>query len=269
MEERAMTDRFTGKHAVVTGAASGIGRAMARRVADEGGTVVAGDVDEAGLGSLQDELGAPAVVERSDVTVEADVARLVTISVERFGGLDVMFNVAGAARAGLITELSEEDWDFTVDLCLKGVFFGVKHAGRQMVAAGTRGAIVNIASLNSRVPMVFGSAYSAAKAGVVSLTQSAAIELGDAGIRVTAVSPGLTVTPLVEPMLAIPGALDAFMQQIPLRRPAQPDDIAAAALFLASDEATYITGANLFVDGGWEHTAYPDVRRVLAAGFPA
>src|SRR5262249_4906484 len=189
--------------------------------------------------------------------------------VERFGDLDAMFNVAGGTRPGLVTDMTEEDWDFTLDLCLKGVFFGVKHAGRQMAAAGTRGAIVHIASLNARVPMGFGSADSAAKGGVVGLTQSAAIELGDAGIRVTAVSPGLTATPLVEPMLAIPGALDAFLQQIPLRRPAQPDDIAAAALFLASDDAAYITGANLFVDGGWEHTAYPDVRRVLAAAFPS
>jgi meso-butanediol dehydrogenase/(S,S)-butanediol dehydrogenase/diacetyl reductase len=258
-----MSQRFTGRHAVVTGAASGIGRAIARRFAAEGGTVVAGDIDEKGLESLEAELGAPVVVDRSDVTVEDDVVRLVATCVERFGGLHAMFNVAGGSRPALITDMTEQDWDFTNNLCLKSIFFGVKHAGRHMAQTGTGGAIVNIASLNSRIPMVFGAAYSAAKAGVVSLTQSAAIELGDVGVRVAAVSPGLTATPLIEPMLAIPGAHDAFMHQIPLRRPAQPEDIAAAALFLASDDATYITGTNLFVDGGWEHTAYPDLRRLL------
>jgi NAD(P)-dependent dehydrogenase (short-subunit alcohol dehydrogenase family) len=258
-----MSGRFSGNHAVVTGAASGIGRAIAQRFVAEGGTVVAGDLDDGGLQSLRDELGDAVVTDRSDVTIEDDVARLVALSVERFGRLDAMFNVAGGQRPGLITDMTEQDWDFTVALCLKSVFFGVKHAARHMAAHGG-GAIVNIASLNSRVPMVFGSAYSAAKAGVASLTQSAAVELGDVGVRVVAVSPGLTQTPLVEDMLAIPGAADSFMQQIPLRRPAQPADIAGAALFLASDDAAYITGVNLFVDGGWEHTAYPDLRRLIA-----
>ena len=180
-----------------------------------------------------------------------------------------MFNVAGGNRPGLITEMTEADWDFTVALCLKSVFFGVKHAARQMTDSGTRGAIVNIASLNSRVPMVFGAAYSAAKAGVASITQSAAIELGDLGIRVNTVSPGLTATPLIGPMMSIPGAEQAFTNQIPLRRPAEPHDIAGAATFLAGDDAAYINGVNLFVDGGWEHTAYPDLRRVMQSGSGA
>lgn len=256
--------RFEGRWAVVTGAGSGIGRAIAGRFVAEGGFVVAGDVDDRGLAGLVDELGDRVVTARADVTVEADVASLVALAVECGGALRAMFNVAGGARQALLTEMSEEDWDFTVDLCLKGVFFGVKHAGRQMVATGGGGVIVNIASLNSRVPMVFNAAYSAAKAGVASLTESAAIELGDDGIRVATVSPGLTDTPLVAAILGTPSLRAAFMDRIPLRRPARPDDIAAAALFLASDDAAYITGVNLFVDGGWEHTAYPDLRRVLA-----
>jgi meso-butanediol dehydrogenase/(S,S)-butanediol dehydrogenase/diacetyl reductase len=261
-----MTDqRFAGRHAVVTGAASGIGRAIARRFVADGGTVAAGDIDEDGLRSLHEELGDAVAIRRSDVTSERDVAELIALDADRFGPLDAMFNVAGGNRPGLITETTEADWDFTVALCLKSVFFGVKHAARRMTADGSRGAIVNIASLNSRVPMVFGAAYSAAKAGVASLTQSAAIELGDLGIRVNTVSPGLTATPLIGPMMSIPGAETAFMQQIPLRRAAQPDDIAAAATFLAGDDAAYITGVNLFVDGGWEHTAYPDLRRMIGA----
>jgi NAD(P)-dependent dehydrogenase (short-subunit alcohol dehydrogenase family) len=258
-----MTNRFDDRVAVVTGAASGIGLAITRRFVTEGGRVAAGDIDTAGLERLAGDLGDRVVTARCDVTVEDDVAALLAAGAEGFGGVDAMFNVAGASRPALIEEMSEEDWDFTVDLCLKGVFFGVKHAARHMLAAGRGGAIVNIASLNSRVPMVFGAAYSAAKAGVVSLSQSAALELGDQGIRVAAVSPGLTDTPLVRPMTSVDSVHDAFMERIPLRRPAQPEEIAAAALFLASDDASYISGVNLFVDGGWEQTAYPDLRRLM------
>lgn len=258
-----MSGRFLNQHTVVTGAASGIGRAIAARLVAEGGTVVAADIDEVGLDFLAAELGDAVSVRRADVTVEDEVAALVDVCAAQHGSIDAMFNVAGGSRPALVVDMSEQDWDHTVALCLKSVFFGVKHAARRMIADGTRGAIVNIASLNSRVPMVFGAAYSAAKAGVVSLTQTAAIELGDHGIRVSALSPGLTATPLIDPMLALPGAEEAFVAQIPLRRPAQPDDIAASAVFLASADASYVTGVNLFVDGGWEHTAYPDLRRLM------
>jgi NAD(P)-dependent dehydrogenase (short-subunit alcohol dehydrogenase family) len=147
---------------------------------------------------------------------------------------------------------------------MKSVFLGVKHAARQMLAQGGGGAIVNIASLNSRVPMFFGVAYSAAKAGVVMIGQTAALELGEHGIRVCTVSPGLTDTPLVAALTSDPEANAAYLERIPLRRPASPDDIASAALYLASDDASYITGVNLFVDGAWEQTAYPDLRPMLS-----
>jgi meso-butanediol dehydrogenase/(S,S)-butanediol dehydrogenase/diacetyl reductase len=259
-----MTERFDHQAAVVTGAASGIGLAITRRFVAEGGTVAAGDIDEAGLRSLQAELGDRVATVRGDVTSEGDVQALVATCADRFGSVDVAFNVAGASRPALIVDQTEEDWDFTVDLCLKGVFFGIKHEARRMIADGTAGAIVNIASLNSRVPMFFGSAYAAAKAGVVSLGQSAALELGEHGIRVETVSPGLTDTPLVRSMTGLPQVNAAFMDRIPLRRPAQPEDIAAAALFLASADGSYISGANLFVDGGWEQTGYPDLRPLIA-----
>jgi NAD(P)-dependent dehydrogenase (short-subunit alcohol dehydrogenase family) len=259
-----VNERFAGKVAVVTGAGSGIGRAITRRFVDEGGSVVGGDIEEPALSSLAAELTGRVFTARCDVTSEAEVASLVSAAGDRFGRLDAMFNVAGGSRPGLIVDLTEADWDFTVDLCLKGVFFGTKHAARHMVAAERRGTIVNIASLNSEVPMFFGSAYSAAKAGVASLGASAALELAEHGIRVATVSPGLTDTPLIAPMMQLPGVEAAFMERIPLRRPAAPDDVAAAALFLASDDAGYITGVNLFVDGGWAHTAYPDLRRFVA-----
>ena len=259
-----MTARFDQAVAVVTGAASGIGLAITRRFVAEGGSVAAGDIDARRLEALEDELGDRVAIVPGDVTSERDVEALVTTGVERFGAVDAAFNVAGASRPALIVDQTEEDCDFTVDLCLKGVFFGIKHAARRMIAAGGGGAIVNIASLNSRVPMFFGSAYAAAKAGVVSLGQSAALELGEHGIRVSTVSPGLTDTPLVEPLMSTPTIYAAFMDRIPLRRPATPDDIAAAALFLASTDGSYISGVNLFVDGGWEQTGYPDLRPFVA-----
>jgi meso-butanediol dehydrogenase/(S,S)-butanediol dehydrogenase/diacetyl reductase len=264
LEGAHVAQRFVGKVALVNGAASGIGRAIVRRVVAEGGLVAAGDVAADGLQSLQEELGDAVGTFVGDVTVEADAERLAALAVDRFGGLDAAFHVAGASRAALIIDLTEEDWDFTVDLCLKGVFFGIKHAARRMIDQGRGGAIVNIASLNSRVPMFFGAAYSAAKAGVVSLGQSAALELGEHGIRVTTVSPGLTATPLVAPITDVPAVHAAYMERIPLGRPASPEDIAASATFLASDDAAYVSGVNLFVDGGWEQTGYPDLRPMFA-----
>jgi len=255
-----VAERFEGKVALVNGAASGIGRAIAQRVVADGGVVVAGDIAAEGLQSLQEELGDAVGTFVGDVTVEADAAALVALAVDRFGGLDAAFHVAGAGRAALLVDLTEEDWDFTVDLCLKGVFLGIKHAARQLIEQGRGGAIVNVASLNSRVPMFFGAAYSAAKAGVVSLGQSAALELGEHGIRVSTVSPGLTATALARPMTEVPAAYAAYMSRIPLGRPAAPAEIAASATFLASDDASYVSGANLFVDGGWEQTGYPDLR---------
>lgn len=258
-----MEQRFDQKVAIVTGAASGIGLAIARRFVAEGGRVAAGDIDAEGLERLQTELGDSVTTVSCDVTSEEAVESLVAAGVDRFGNIDAGFNVAGASRPALIVDLTEEAWDFTVDLCLKGVFFGVKHQARQMIVAGRGGSIVNIASLNSRVPMFFGAAYSAAKAGVVSLGQSAALELGEHGIRVATVSPGLTDTPLVRPMTAVDSVNAAIMDRIPLKRPARPEDIAAAALFLASADGSYISGANLFVDGGWEQTGYPDMRPLM------
>jgi meso-butanediol dehydrogenase/(S,S)-butanediol dehydrogenase/diacetyl reductase len=256
--------RFAGKVGVVTGAGSGIGRAIVRRLVAEGASVAAGDLVEDSVKELAADLGDRCIPVPCDVTSEAEVEALVAAAVDGFGGVHVGFNVAGGSRPSLIIDMTEEDWDFTVDLCLKGVLFGMKHEARQMIAQGGGGAIVNIASLNSRVPMVFGSAYCAAKAGVVALSQCGSLEWGEFQIRVTAVSPGLTDTPLVKMLTDMPAALRAYIDRIPLGRAATPEDIAGTALFLASDDGAYISGANLFVDGAWEQTGYPDLRPFLA-----
>jgi NAD(P)-dependent dehydrogenase (short-subunit alcohol dehydrogenase family) len=253
-------DRFTGKVAVVAGGASGIGRAIATRLHAEGAAVVVGDLNADGLLVLERELAQRVACQVGNVTREADTEALVALAVERFGGLDLAFNVAGGSRPGYIVDLAADEWDFTVELCLKGVFLGMKHQARQMIRQGRGGAIVNIASLNAHVPMHAGSAYVAAKAGVEALSRNGALEFAPDGIRVNAILPGLVQTPLTRRHFDNPDALAAFMARVPMGRPAQPEEIAAPSLFLASDDAAYVSGASLLVDGAWAVSGYPDMR---------
>lgn len=255
-----MAGRFAGKVAVVTGGASGIGLAITRRLLAEGAQVAAADLALDRLQTLQDELGPGFLGQRGDVTREANIEALVAAAVQRFGAVDCGFNVAGGARPGYLVDLAAEDWDFTVDLCLKGVFLGMKHQARQMMAQGRGGSILNIASLNAHVPMHGGAAYATAKAGVEMLTKNGALEFAAAGIRVNAVLPGLVQTPLTRRHFDNPDALAAFIDRIPLGRPAQPEEIAGPALFLSSDDASYVSGASLLVDGAWAVSGYPDMR---------
>lgn len=249
----ALSNRFAGKVAVVTGAASGIGHAVAKRLLAEGAKVVGTDL------RAIDHLGDGFMAIEGDVTREASAEALVATAVDRFGAVHAAFNVAGGARGGYIVDLAETDWDFTVDLCLKGVFLSMKHQARQMMRQGS-GSIVNIASLNAHVPMHAGSAYVAAKAGVEMLSRNGALELAEFGIRVNAILPGLVQTPLTRRHFDNPAALAAFEQRIPMGRPAQPEEIAAPALYLASDDASYVNGASLLVDGAWAVSGYPDMR---------
>ncbi|MGE0417912.1 MAG: SDR family NAD(P)-dependent oxidoreductase [Acetobacteraceae bacterium] len=252
--------RFRDKVAIVAGGASGIGLAMARRLHAEGASVVVGDLNADALAALGRELTDRFAAATCDVTKEADDEALVALAVERFGALHVAFNVAGASRPGYIVDLAEDEWDFTVDLCLKGVFLGMKHQARQMMRQGTGGSIVNVASLNAHVPMHAGSAYVSAKAGVEALSRNGALEFAPFGIRVNAILPGLVQTPLTRRHFDNPDALAAFVERIPMGRPAQPEEIAAPSLYLASDDAAYVSGASLLVDGAWAVSGYPDMR---------
>lgn len=252
------SSRYAGKVAIVTGAASGIGEAVARKLIAEGASVIAADLNTNQLDALARELGKSYSPIGTDVTKESDIKAMCAAAGERFGRLDAAFNVAGSARMGSIIDQSEEDFRFSVDLCLVGAFLCMKHEALAMLSAGTRGAIVNVASLNAQVPCWGLSAYCASKAGLEMLGKSGSLEFADHGIRVNTVSPGLTATPATAYMTK--EITDAYLERIPMKRPATAEDQANACLFLGSEEASYITGVNLFVDGGWAHSAYPNMR---------
>ncbi|ONH21970.1 SDR family NAD(P)-dependent oxidoreductase [Pseudofrankia asymbiotica] len=250
----------TGWVGVVTGAASGIGRAVTRRFVAEGGRVVGGDIDEPGLAALGAELG-PEVFAgaRCDVTVEEDVASLVELAVTRFGGLDAVVANAGGGSLGEVVDHDFGEWRRVVELSLHGVFLTVKHGGRALREAGRGGAIVTVASLNAVQPGRGMAAYCAAKAGAVALTEVAALELGPYGVRVNAVAPGLVRTGLTGPMWHMPGLVDEFVENAPLGRFAEPEEVANVIYFLASEQASFVSGALYGVDGGARTRRYPDM----------
>jgi NAD(P)-dependent dehydrogenase (short-subunit alcohol dehydrogenase family) len=256
-----MEKRLADKIALITGGASGIGRAIARRYADEGARVVLGDRNATLLAETAKELGAAAVAVEMDVTREADVERAVATAVSRFGRLDIGVNCAGLGIAVPLIDQTESEWDTVLDVCLKGVFLSMKHQARRMIAGGRGGVIVNIASINARQPGEGLSAYCAAKAGVEMITRVAAMELGPHGIRVVGIGPGLVDTPLTTFQQDRPHVREAFLRNIPLGRVGTPGDIAAAALFLASDDASWISGDTLFVDGAELTKKFPELGR--------
>ncbi|PVZ05782.1 SDR family NAD(P)-dependent oxidoreductase [Actinomycetospora cinnamomea] len=252
--------RYRDKVALVTGGASGIGAAIGARLVAEGAHVVLLDVDADGLGRQQ---AAETIV--ADVTDSAQVRDAVERTVERFGRLDNAFNVAGSARFGTVVDGDEEDWAWTVDLVLRGVYLSTRHEARVMQPGAS---IVNISSLNAHVPLYGASSYAAAKAGVEMFTKNAALELGDRGIRVNAILPGLIRTPLTAGFMDGGPIEKDFLQRIVAARAGEPDEIAGPALFLAGDEASYVNGTSLVVDGGWEITNYPDLRPVVHPAGP-
>ena len=248
---------FSGKKVLVTGGTSGIGLAAAEQFVRQGTAVmVAGrDADKGKTAAARLlQSGGEAAFVCADVRDEAQVRNLVAEAVSTFGRLDVLVNSAGLINRILLTDLEQPDWDAVLDTNLRGVYLVCKHALPPMIEQG-RGVVVNVASYLG----VFGAretspAYNASKAGVIALTRSLALQVGPQGIRVNAVCPGFVVTPLNEQIILgapNPAAKEAEMARpYPLGRLGRPADVAAAILFLASDEAAWITGASLLVDGG-------------------
>lgn len=247
-----MSKRLSGRGVVVTGVGSGLGRALATEFAAEGANVLGCDVNhEAGAETMKD-VGA---FRHTDVSREAEVEALVADAVERFGRLDVMVNNAAIQVEEQLTETTEEQLDAVLAVNLKGPFFGCKHAVRAMLDAGG-GAIVNIASIAALTGTSDGvlPAYSTAKGAVVALTKHIAVRYGPDRIRCNSVCPGDILTPMVEAYFNAaedPAALRAQAEsEYPLRRIAEPREIARSALFLATDDASFMTGQELIVDGG-------------------
>jgi NAD(P)-dependent dehydrogenase (short-subunit alcohol dehydrogenase family) len=255
--------RLDGKVAVITGGASGMGEAATRLFVREGARVVIGDLQKDKAGALAAGLEGRAVARTVDVSKAADVKALVDTAVTQFGRLDIMFNNAGIGGGELLIHETPEDvFDQIVAVDLKGVWLGIKYAVQVMMKAGS-GSIVNTASVSALLGMKYQGAYGAAKGGVVQLTRVAAIEYAEHGIRVNAILPGGVLTPLVyaNPAFAQPldpQIVEAQLARVqPIRRAGQPLDIAHAALWLASDESNFVTGASIVVDGGWTASARP------------
>jgi NAD(P)-dependent dehydrogenase (short-subunit alcohol dehydrogenase family) len=248
-----MSDRLAGETALITGASSGIGRAIALRFAEEAAEVVVADVrrDPREGGTPTDELIADSTFVETDVSDPAAVETAVDQALATYGGLDVMVNNAGVYPGNQPIETVEEaDYDRVLDVNLKGVYFGSRFAAEAMREGGG-GSIVNVSSIAGLVGFGGATVYAASKGGVTNLTRSLAVELADDGVRVNAVDPGVIETAMTTEDAPVVGSMT---DQIPLGRDGHPEDVAAAVLFLASDDASYVTGHNLVVDGGYTAT---------------
>ncbi|MEC0173708.1 SDR family NAD(P)-dependent oxidoreductase [Paenibacillus favisporus] len=243
--------KFDSKVAIVTGGASGIGEATVRMFASEGAKVVIADFSDRGQ-TLSEELNAQGydtLFVKTNVTQEAEVQRMVEQTVAKFGKLDILFANAGIAKDGPADRLSSDSWQRTIDINLTGVFLSDKYAIQQMLSQETGGAIVNCGSIHSHVGKAGVTAYASAKGGVKLLTQSMAADYAAKGIRINAVCPGYIDTPLIQ---GRDEAITAHLTSLhPMGRLGKPEEVAKAVLFLASEDASFITGASLLVDGGY------------------
>jgi NAD(P)-dependent dehydrogenase (short-subunit alcohol dehydrogenase family) len=245
--------RVDGRVVVVTGAATGIGRASAEALVREGAKVVAGDVDEAGGTDAAAAIGDGAEFVHADVRSSTDVEVLVRAAVDHHGRLDGIVNNAAVAIPGSAGEMSEDDWQVVIDVNLSGVWRGMRHAIPAMLETGG-GSIVNMSSVQSLVGFVGWAGYAASKGGINSLTQQAAVEYAPKGIRVNAIVPGTILTEMNERIMQEsrdPQAqMDEWVAMHPMRRVGLPEEVANAVVFLISDESSFVTGTLLRVDGG-------------------
>ena len=250
-----MSGRLDGKVALISGSARGQGEAEARRFVAEGAKVAITDLRDVLGEQLAAELGPDTFYQQLDVTREDDWDAAVAATVERFGKLDILVNNAGIGAFGTLEGLDLKTHHEMIDINLHGVYLGMRAAKAALVATGN-GAIVNISSIDGIVGVLGMTSYSGSKFAVTGMTRSAAIELGPLGVRVNSIHPGVINSPMVQEAPPETRArLDRLMDMQPIKRMGEPDEIASLALFLASDEASYITGAQFVIDGG--HLAGP------------
>jgi glucose 1-dehydrogenase len=245
--------KLSDKVAVVTGAARGIGRACAQRFLEEGCKVVISDVDGGNLAKTAAELGRPNELRTvaCDVAKRSDIDLLVATAVNEFGRLDIMVNNAGVARNQDLLEISEKDFDDVIAINLKGAFFGVQAAARQMIAQGGGGVIINMSSVNALLAIPTLATYAISKGGMKQLTSVAAVALAPHNIRVVAVGPGTILTDMVaSAIFNSDAARQSVLSRTPVGRGGEPSEVASVVAFLASDDASYITGQTIYPDGG-------------------
>ena len=252
--------RLAGKVAVVTGGASGIGLATVRRFAAEGARVMIGDIEEVRAAEVANELGEAVASRRCDVRTESDVEALMEEARTRFGGLHIAFANAGIGSFAPLVEVDLPAWTRVLEVNLVGPLLTIKHAARRMDRGGS---VILTASLNAVQPAVGMSAYCCSKAGLAMLAQVAALELGPRNIRVNAIGPGLVRTGLTDGMWLIPRLVEEFDENAPLKTTTSADDVANLVTFLASDEASSISGSLQLIDRGAHTMRYPDVGAVL------
>ena len=237
---------FSGKRVLVTGAASGIGRSCAQLLVERGARLLAVDLDQSGLDSLSGELGGSVVTFGADLSEQEPAEEMIDEAVSKLGGLDVLINCAGIGSFGRVTETDPAMWRKVHAIDLDAVFFACRKAMPHLVES--QGNVVNVASISGLGGDYAFTAYNSAKAGVINLTRNMAVDFAKDGVRVNAICPGYVLTPLTSQMPA--PIAEAFAAGVPIGRGAQPDEIAEAILFLASDRASFVTGHVMVADGG-------------------
>jgi len=247
---------LNGKVAIITGARRGMGRAHALVLAEAGAKVAVSDISEEDCQKVVEEIkekGGEAIAIKCNVTEKGEVEEMVKKTVEKFGKIDILVNNAGICQFKPFLELTEEEWDKTLDINLKGYFFCAQAVAKEM-AKQKSGVIVNIASVamgQQGVGFPNIVHYCASKGGIAAMTEAMALELAVYNIRVNAVSPGMIETPMIDVVKSDPAAMKAMMARIPLGRTGKPEEVSNLVLFLASDKSSYMTGSIVVVDGGW------------------
>jgi glucose 1-dehydrogenase len=266
---------IAGKNALITGASSGIGQAIAIRLATEGCNVAINyrksleDAEETEEIALQkacgqvSECGVKSLLVQGDVSQEEDIIDMVNTVVEQFGSLDILINNAGIQKECPSHEIPTKDFDNVLSVNLRGAFLCARETIKHFLTQNRPGIIVNVSSVHEKIPRPFYLSYSISKGGIENLTKTLALEYAGRGIRVNAIAPGATITPINEAWVNDPKQKALVSSHIPMNRPGTAEEVAAATAFLASDEAAYITGQTLFIDGGL--TLYADFREAWSA----
>lgn len=245
--------KLKNKIAIVTGSRRGIGRSITLELAKEGAKVVVSDIDLKECQNVCDEIkkiGSDAIAVKCDVSKKRDVDAMVKKTIQKFKRIDILVNNAGVVLMKPFVQMTEKDWDFVLDINLKGVFLCTNAVAKQMVKQ-KGGKIISIASIAGEVGFMNTSAYCASKAGIINLTRELAMELSPHNINVNVVAPGVIATKMTEDMLKDKKTKEVLLANTPLGRMGNPEEIGKAAIFLASNDSNFITGHTLVVDGGW------------------